>query len=442
MALARLALRRDPLDVLACLADEPGAFLLEVPDPVRPATVIGCRPVAELRIRSGDRDPADAIDRFVVESPRAGGGLPFPLAGGVVACLSYELGASLAPRPVRHAPVDPLAVLRRYDPMLVYDRRRAQYTLVAGSAAAARVPWLERLSRPTPVWDGPLGAAALAATTPDEDYRAAVRRILAYLAAGDCYQVNLTRAFAAPLAGPPWALLERLARRHPAPYTGYLDLGDQIVVANSPELLLRRRGRHVETRPIKGTRPRDEHAVHDVALVAELRRDPKERAEHVMIVDLERNDLGRVCEAGSVRVAALARVESHRSVHHLVSVVSGTLCDGVDVGALLLATFPGGSITGAPKVRAMEIIAELEPHPRGVYTGALGLVAPTGDVELSLPIRTAVVTDGRVRWHAGGGIVADSDPERELAEAWLKTAALRLAFGERPGAELDRCSSG
>jgi para-aminobenzoate synthetase component I len=442
MALAHLTLRRDPLDVLACLADEPGAFLLEVPDPVHPAAILGCRPVAELRIGAGDHDPAGAIARFVAAAPRAGDRLAFPLAGGVVACLSYELGVDLAPRRIRHATVDPLAVLRHYDPVLVFDRRRSQYALVSSTPAASRAPWLDQLSRPAPAWHGSLGAAPLAATMPAEQYRAAVRQILAYLAAGDCYQVNLTQPFIAPLAGPAWALLDRLARRHPAPYTGYLDLDGAVVVANSPELFLRRRGRRVETRPIKGTRPRADHAGGDVARVAELRRDPKERAEHVMIVDLERNDLGRVCEPGSVRVESLAGVESHRSLHHLVSIVSGTLCDGVDLGALLAATFPGGSITGAPKVRAMEIIAELETHPRGVYTGALGLIAPSGDLELGLPIRTAVVADRRVRWHAGGGIVADSDPERELAEAWLKTAALRLALGERPGAELDRCSSG
>jgi para-aminobenzoate synthetase component I len=442
MALAHPTLRRDPLEVLACLAEEPGAFLLEVPDPVHPAVILGCRPVAELRIGAGDRDPAGAIARFVAAAPHAGAGLPFPLAGGVVACLTYELGVELAPRPIRHATVDPVAVLRHYDPVLVFDRRRSRYALVATTPAAARAPWLERLSRPVPLWHGPLGAAALAAAMPAEDYRAAVRRVLTYLAAGDCYQVNLTQPFAAHLAGPAWALLDRLARKHPAPYTAYLDLDDAVVVANSPELLLRRRGRRVETRPIKGTRPRADPAGSDAAMLAELRRDPKERAEHVMIVDLERNDLGRVCSPGSVRVEALARVESHPSLHHLVSVVSGALQDGVDTGALLAATFPGGSITGAPKVRAMEIIAELELSPRGVYTGALGLIAPTGDLELGLPIRTAVVAGRRVRWHAGGGIVADSDPERELAEAWLKTAALRLALGDASGAELDRCSSG
>ena len=442
MSLVPLALRRDPLEVLACLASEPGALLLEVPDPERPVTLIGCRPVAELALHPGDRDPLAAVGRFVAETLVADPALPFPLAGGVVACLSYELGVEVAPRRITHRSTTPLAVLRRYDPLLVYDRRRTQYALLAQHPAAAPARWLERLSGTAPPLEGALGAAPLSAATSAACYHAAVRRILAYLAAGDCYQVNLTQPFAAPLAGPAWALFTRFARLHPVPYSAYLDLGDAVVVANSPELLLRRRGARVTTRPIKGTRPRGQDAARDALLAAELRRDEKERAEHVMIVDLERNDLGRVCVPGSVEVNGLARLESHPTVHHLVSEVSGTLRGNTDLAALLAATFPGGSITGAPKVRAMEIIAELEAEPRGVYTGAVGLLHPTGDLELGLPIRTAVVADGRARWHAGGGIVADSDPERELAEAWLKTAAIRLALGERGQPELERCSSG
>jgi para-aminobenzoate synthetase component 1 len=442
MPLVPLALRRDPLEVLGCLASEPGALLLEVPDPERPVTLIGCRPVAELTLHPGDRDPLAALGRFVAETPVADPALPFPLAGGVVACLAYELGVEVAPRRIPHRNTGALAVLRRYDPLLVYDRRRAQYGLLALDPAAARARWLERLSGPAPRVEGVLGAAPLSAAMSTACYHAAVRRILDYLAAGDCYQVNLTQPFTAQLAGPAWALFTRLARLHPVPYSAYLDLGDAIVVANSPELLLRRRGARVTTRPIKGTRPRGQDAARDAALAAELRRDEKERAEHVMIVDLERNDLGRVCVPGSVEANGLVRLESHATVHHLVSEVSGTLRGDTDLAALLAATFPGGSITGAPKVRAMEIIAELEAEPRGVYTGALGLLHPTGDLELGLPIRTAVVADGCARWHAGGGIVADSDPERELAEAWLKTAAIRLALGERGHAELERCSSG
>jgi anthranilate/para-aminobenzoate synthase component I len=270
----------------------------------------------------------------------------------------------------------------------------------------------------------------------------AVHRILEYLAAGDAYQVNLTQPFTAPLVGPASALFARLARLHPTPYAAYFDAGDFQVVANSPELLLRRRGSRLETRPIKGTSARSEHPARDAASSQGLMESAKDRAEHVMIVDLERNDLGRVCEPGSVVVERLLALESHPTVHHLVSTVSGRLAGGMELAEILRAIFPGGSITGAPKVRAMEIIAELEGAARGVYTGALGLFDPAGDLELALPIRTAVVRDGVVTYHAGGGIVADSDPERELAESWLKTAALRRALGETDQALLSQCSSG
>ena len=442
-----LALRRDPLDVLASLAGEPGAFLLEVQGPTQPLTLLGCTPRAQLRVLAdgrieGEHDTGDvlgAVERFVAA---ARGDLPFP-HGGVIGYLAYEVGRFSEPR-LRDGPtLDlPLAVLSRYDPILVYERARAQYTLACATAESARAAWLERLAVPAPVWEGPLAAAPLAALLSRDCYLTAVRRVLDYLAAGDAYQVNLTQPFAAPLAAPPWALFAALARRHPVPHCAYLDVGGAQILANSPELFLRRRGDRVETRPIKGTRPRGAGRLRDAGLAAELRSDGKERAEHVMIVDLERNDLGRVCRPGSVAVGRFAELESHPTVHHLVSAVAGRLRPGVGLAALLQATFPGGSITGAPKVRAMEIIRELEPWPRGPYTGVFGLFHPSGDLELGLAIRTAVVSDGTVRWHAGGGIVADSDPERELAEAWLKTAALRLALGEDARPELERCSSG
>jgi para-aminobenzoate synthetase component 1 len=456
MPIVPLALRRDPLDVLASIAEEPGAFLLDVPDPDHPATLIGCAPTAVLRVRAdgmversdgepAGADPLAAIERFVAEEAVRDPAAPFPLAGGVVGWLGYELGGFIEPQRAVAGPAGetPLALLARYDPMLAFDHRRGQYTLVCARSGSARASWLERLAAPvSAASDGPLGRTPLAPLLASDTYRAAVGRILAYLAAGDVYQVNLTQPFTTPLTVPAWQLYARLARIHPVAYGAYLDLGGIQLVANSPELFLRRRGERVETRPIKGTRPRGDSAAHDAVLAAELSRDPKERAEHVMIVDLERNDLGRVARVGSVEVTSHARLESHPTVHHLVSSVTARVPREVGLAALLRATFPGGSITGAPKVRAMEIIRELEPWPRGPYTGAFGLFHPAGDLELGLAIRTAVVRDGTLHWGAGGGIVADSDPERELAEAWLKTAALRLALGEDGGTALERCSSG
>jgi para-aminobenzoate synthetase component I len=453
MRVVPLALRRAPADVLATIAEEPGAFLLDVPDPQHPATLIGCAPHATLVIRADGtvasrgagslpREPLAAVERFVDEAASVTA-LPFPLGGGVVGYLGYELGRLLVPHagPAPDSAL-PLAAFARYDPIVVFDHRRAQYTLVCSDGASSRAPWLERLTSPVPIWSGALAREPLAPVWPRVRYLAAVDRVREYLVAGDAYQVNLTQPFAAPLDAPAWALLRAFGRRHPTPYGAYLDLGGTQLVANSPELFLRRRGMRVETRPIKGTRPRGEDPARDAALAAELLRDEKERAEHVMIVDLERNDLGRVAATGSVAVEAFVRLESHPSLHHLVSVVRANLPSEVGLAALLAATFPGGSITGAPKRRAMEIIGELEPWARGPYTGAIGLFHPEGDLELGLAIRTAVIGAGAVRYHAGGGIVVDSDPERELAEAWLKTAAIRLALGEDADAGRARCSSG
>ncbi len=263
MATVALALRRDPLEMLAVLAGEPGTFLLEVPDAIHPVTLLGCAPVAELRVEADGRawrtdggpvpaDPFTAIERFVAETPVAVE-LPFPLAGGLIGYVGYEAGRVAARRPT-----EPLAVLRRYDPIAVHDHLRGQWHLVSIDPAYARAPWLERLAAPAPAWEGPLASARLAACLPAARYRAAVECILDYLAAGDAYQVNLTQPFTAPLAAPAWALYARLARRHPVPHGAYLDLGDTQIVCNSPELFLRRRGRRIETRPIKGTRPRGE----------------------------------------------------------------------------------------------------------------------------------------------------------------------------------------
>jgi aminodeoxychorismate synthase component I len=442
MAILSLALRRDPLDVLAALASEPGACLLEVPDPVRPATLLGCRPDDELRVPDGASDPLGLVADFVARAPAYDAALPFPLAGGVIGYLAYEAGRETAPRAQRHPSPVPLAVLRRYDPLLVYDRTTRQWSLLSSTTARARAPWLERLSAAIPSVDDRIAGVPLLATWPAERHRHAVERILAYLAAGDAYQVNLTQPFVAPLPEPPAALFARLSRLHPVPYGAYLDCGDFQILANSPELLLRRRGPRLETRPIKGTRPRGREAASDVGEAQALQSSAKDRAEHIMIVDLERNDLGRVCVPGSVVVERLLGLESHPTVHHLVSTVVGRLRNDVDLATVLRAVFPGGSITGAPKVRAMEIIADLEQAARGVYTGALGVFDPRGDLELALPIRTAVVRDRQVTYHAGGGIVADSDPANELAECWLKTAALRHALGDAHDARLSRCSSG
>jgi para-aminobenzoate synthetase component 1 len=256
-------------------------------------------------------------------------------------------------------------------------------------------------------------------------YLDAVRRAVEYIYAGDVFQVNYAHEFRAPLRGDPLALYLRLREHNPAPYGAFLDLGAACaVLSTSPELFLELSGARVWTRPIKGTRPRGATEAEDLELIEELRRSEKDTAELAMIVDLERNDLGRVCTPGSVAVVEEARIESYASVHHRVATVIGELERGRDRADLIAATFPGGSITGAPKIRAMEIIDELEVGRRGPYTGSIGILTDSGGMALNIAIRTAVVADGMVRLHVGGGIVADSDPEAEHEETLDKGRTL------------------
>ncbi len=257
------------------------------------------------------------------------------------------------------------------------------------------------------------------------DYLAAVQRVRDYIYAGDIFQTNLSQRFDAPLTEEPWALYQRLRRRNAAPFAAYMEVPDAAILSASPERFLRiDPGGYVETRPIKGTRPRGLGPEHDAALGHALTESEKDRAENLMIVDLMRNDLSRVCAPGTVRVPELFALERYATVHHLVSTVVGQLAPGTDALDLVRAAFPGGSITGAPKLRAMEIIAELEPSHRGVYCGSMGYWSVTGDLDTSIAIRTAVARGGRVYFSAGGGIVADSVPEQEYRETLDKARGI------------------
>ena len=268
-----------------------------------------------------------------------------------------------------------------------------------------------------------------------EEYLRAVRQAKEYIAAGDIYQVNLSQRLSAPLATTPFDLYRRLSADNPAPFSAYFETPDCVIVSCSPERFLEVRGREVETRPIKGTRPRAASPEEDARLAAELVASEKDRAENVMIVDLERNDIGRVCEFGSVHVPELFALESFATVHHLVSTVKGRLRAGSTSLDCLRSCFPGGSITGAPKVRSMEIIEELEPTRRGVYTGAIGYICFSGDMDMNIVIRTAVVKSGAAHFQVGGGIVADSDPDAEYQETIDKASAIAAALAAEAGAE-------
>jgi para-aminobenzoate synthetase component 1 len=256
----------------------------------------------------------------------------------------------------------------------------------------------------------------------------AVERVRAYIRAGDIFQANLSQRFEAPLHEPAWALYRRLRRANPAAFSAWIEADGVQVLSASPERFLSLDGGRVETRPIKGTIGRGVGPMHDLALGRALLESEKDRAENVMIVDLLRNDLSRVCGPGSVRVPSLCALERHPTVHHLVSTVTGELAPGCTAADLLRATFPGGSITGAPKIRAMEIIAELEPTERGLYCGSIGWFGLDGAMDTSIVIRTFVARDGRVTFSAGGGIVLDSDPAREYDETVHKARGLLRAL--------------
>ena len=425
----------------------------ELGGPGGPWTPIAADPLAAVR---------DLLAPFTAEPVS---GLP-PFQGGAAGYVGYDYGAVLERLPrTRFDDLGiPDVILGLYDWVVAWDHRLETAWIVStglpetGAARAARAAkrlemvrarlrgparaplrpagspsaWTEIVEAPSYPVLGVEGAEAigLRSTFTHRGYLDAVTRVRDYIVAGDIFQANLSQRLQAPLVEPAFELYRRLRQRNPAAFAAYLDYGDLQVMSASPERFLRldEIGRHVETRPIKGTRPRGLGPMHDAALGRALAESDKDRAENVMIVDLLRNDLSRVCRPGTVRVPELFALEQHPTVHHLVSTVVGDLDPAADAVDLLQAAFPGGSITGAPKVRAMEIIAELEPSQRGVYCGSIGYLSTTGAMDTSIVIRTYLALRGRVYFQAGGGIVADSDPELEYRETLDKARALMGAL--------------
>ncbi|MFW6344897.1 MAG: aminodeoxychorismate synthase component I, partial [Halomonas sp.] len=355
-----------------------------------------------------------------------------PFLGGLIGHWSYDLAYALEPVGGRaRSAVDlPASRVGLYDWALIQDHERGEAWLVATPERRRQaLAWLA--AEPPP--EAPFRLAApFAAELDRAGYLARFEAVQRYIRAGDCYQVNLAQRFSAPFEGDLWAAYRRLRAATPTPFAGYLawpgPAGEQAILSLSPERFLECREGRVETRPIKGTRARGDTPEADRRLAEELQGSLKDRAENVMIVDLLRNDLGRVCRPGSVRVPRLCGLESYANVHHLVSVVTGTLAAGRTSLDLLAGAFPGGSITGAPKVRAMQIIDELEPSRRGVYCGSLGYVDRRGRMDTSIAIRTAVADAGRLHLWGGGGLVADSDGEAEYHESLDKIRHLMAAL--------------
>jgi len=378
-----------------------------------------------------DADPLELLRELL--GPIRAGDPRLPFSGGALGYLGYDLGRRWLPlsRPARPDGM-PAMAMGLYDWALVVDHLARQAWWVGRGATAQRAwtQWGGQWRAPPPAGDDAAFGldGAIAADIDAAAYRAAFARIQHYIREGDCYQVNYAQRFRARFHGSPWAAYRRLRAMNPAPYGAYLNLPQGQVLSSSPEQFLGLQGRRVTTRPIKGTRPRQADVAADARIRADLAGSTKDRAENLMIVDLLRNDLGRVCRPGSISVPQLFAVESFATVHHLVSTVSGELAGGRDALHLLHAGFPGGSITGAPKLRAMQVIDELEPAARGLYCGAIGWLGVDGNMDSNIAIRTLVIQDDEVRYWAGGGIVADSRVDAEYQESLDKAAAFFRLF--------------
>lgn len=423
------------LDSAAADADE--RFDVVVADPyvtlrTRGATTEIARRGA--RPERSERTPLALVREALGEVSPGAPGLPF--SGGAVGYLAYDLGRRLEHIPaIAAADIDmPDLAIGIYDWAVVVDHTARRTWLVgAGRDSRTFAEWSALVARlEGPVAGRPPAFRVLgppASNLTRAQYGEAFGRVIRHIRAGDCYQVNLTQRFAAPAEGDAWHAYLRLRAINPAPFAAYLDLPDGKIVCSSPERFLKVRGTHVETKPIKGTRRRSDDAARDRELAEELRTSAKDRAENVMIVDLLRNDLGRCCAPGTVRVSKLFDIESFASVHQLVSTVEGELAPGKHALDLVGACFPGGSITGAPKVAAMKVIEALEPHRRSLYCGSIGYIGFDGNMDLNIAIRTLVQQGGHVYTWAGGGIVADSDVDAEYQESLDKAAAMLAVMG-------------
>jgi para-aminobenzoate synthetase component 1 len=443
--LTELPYHPDTADLFEAVADEPWALLFDSAQrrgdgrydivcarPYATVTAHGVQVTVTTSDGTLDReaDPL-AVLAELLGPPAPRGELPF--TGGVAGYFGYDLGRHVEGLPVAMDDT-PQMVVGLYDWALVVDHvQRRSWLAGHGRVEQTRAQWAHWVARfSTPI--APRSRASFRATgalsvnLDAETYAEAFARVRDYIREGDCYQVNLARRFTVPTAGDPWEGYRRLRRDNAAPFAAYLHLPGLQVLSASPERFLRVQEGVVETRPIKGTRPRAADPEADRRLAEALRGSAKDRAENLMIVDLLRNDLGKTCAIGSVAVPSLFAVESFATVHHLVSTVTGRLAPGRDALDLLRSCLPGGSITGAPKRRAMEIIEELEPHRRGVYCGAIGYVGFDGAMDTNIAIRTLVHRAGETRLWAGGGIVADSRCDDEFQETLHKAAGMLRLF--------------
>lgn len=452
-----------PLEIFECIKDENGSFFLDSAmdsQKLGRYSLMGYAPFFTLTSCGDDitikkagsefklkGDPFEVFGRYLDSYSLEKVDFNLPCYGGAVGYLSYDLGRFIERLPYKA--VDDLQLPEScfgfYDIMLVYDNLAKRVFLVSTGfpetgqlARTARAK--ERLAefkaqlKKFSVLSAPVGnfgqMTGLKSNFTHEAYIQAVEKARKYIIEGDIFEVNLSQRYEAEIAIPPYELYRRLRKINPAPFASYLNFGEVVIAGSSPERFLRLQGDRVETRPIKGTIRRGKNPEEDKSNEAWLLNSVKDRAENMMIVDLERNDLGRVCRYGSVKVTELAVLEKFPTVFHLTSSVIGQLKEKVSRVDLIKATFPGGSITGAPKIRSMEIIDELEPTRRSVYTGSIGYFSFTGDLDLNIVIRTFLIKSRKAYFQLGGAVVYDSDPEAEYQETLDKGRALFKALSE------------
>ncbi len=394
--------------------------------------------VTEIRrgnqVTHSTEDPFLLVERVLATLGEVDSDLPF--AGGALGYFGYDLGRLIEQLPVHaHRDIDlPDMAIGIYEHAIIVDHERGVSCLVSHPRAQSSPEILRQAAlAQTSVTPAAFGTSfeVVSQVRPEIDfaqYAVAWRQIKHYIEEGDVYQVNLAQRFSAAVRGSPWDAYQRLRNLNPAPFSAFITAAGGAILSSSPERFIRIENSLVESKPIKGTRRRSNDPAEDVALAQELADSAKDRAENVMIVDLLRNDLGKTCLVGSIEVPALFAVETYTKVHHLVSTVRGRIAPNVSPFTVLRACFPGGSITGAPKIRAMEIIEELEPFRRGVYCGAIGYVSCNGNMDTNIAIRTLVQHRDHLYCWAGGGIVMDSELEAEYQECFAKAAAMLEVF--------------
>lgn len=464
MSLLKYALRYTPdsARLFARIAHKPWAIFLDSGQPksqyghydvmvAEPFITLATQDThTEIRDESGTRIVSDDPFLLLKETLAAYATSPceLPFCGGAIGYFGYDLARQLEHLPAlaQDAEHIPQMMVGIYDwAVLVDHRAKRAWLLSHGKNPQTQQQWPalcalfdSDLSEPALAQDAiPFRLISEVSSNMDlPTYAAAFDKIKRYIQEGDCYQVNLAQRFSAQAAGDAWAAYLALRDISPAPFSAYMNLPGLQILSASPERFIQVKDSHVETRPIKGTRPRSDDAQQDAAFAEELQHSLKDRAENLMIVDLLRNDIGKSCAVGSVQAKRLFALESFANVHHLVSTVTGTLAPGKTALDMLRGCFPGGSITGAPKLRAMQIIEELEPHRRGLYCGAIGYIGFDGNMDTNIAIRTAMYANGEIRFWAGGGIVADSEMHKEYRETWDKASSM-LALMRRYGSDLD-----